>query len=119
MKYRSVGDGLKTPRRPHPRSEGMFAAECQVALEEFRRRLRAARLDSKVSQRHLASVIGVSGRHIGHIEAGDRNPSFEEVVAIDSFFRRRRGQPIIDIVWINENKCSNRLEASAEPLRDA
>lgn len=99
MKQRYVGQGVKEPRIPDVRYDNMFASECRVQLENFRERLRSSRISFGVSQATLGMAIGTSGRHVGHLESGDRSPSFEEVIAIEIFFRRRRNTPLFDLRW--------------------
>ena len=99
MKQRSVGQGLKAPSAPPVNRYSAFGGQCQVQLEEFRKRLRESRLECGVSQSMLGLAIGTTGRHIGHLESGDRSPSLEEAIAIDLFFRRRSTISIFKLEW--------------------
>jgi transcriptional regulator with XRE-family HTH domain len=52
------------------------------AKADYASAIRHVRIRAKLSQRKLASAVGVHPTHISHLEAGRRLPSIEVVEAI-------------------------------------
>jgi len=45
-------------------------------------RIRAVRMEKKITQEQLAEAVGVGTSHISHIETGNGTPSFETIIQI-------------------------------------
>ena len=52
------------------------------ALDEFGERVRAARKAKGLSQEQLGALVGLHRTYIGHIERGEVNPSFRNVLLV-------------------------------------
>lgn len=52
------------------------------ALDEFGERVRATRKARGLSQEQLGALVGLHRTYIGHIERGEVNPSFRNVLLV-------------------------------------
>ncbi len=55
-------------------------------MEQFSERLKALRLENKLSTRELAREIGVSNVAISRWERGERTPNIETLVLLAKYF---------------------------------
>lgn len=75
---------------------GAYAETVSDQMERFRDGLVRARTRSRISQERLAAELGVSGRHIGQIEAGRVQPRLSLALALDHYFRDRTGSGLME-----------------------